>query len=77
MKQETDVTVFLSNKNVAVKPFHSHNITEFREDMKRNIIQSENEGILMKFPGVKLSKGLECFIQQGILKCRRHSEWKS
>jgi hypothetical protein len=34
--------------------------------MKRNIIQSdENKGILMKFPGVKLSKGLECFIQQG------------
>jgi hypothetical protein len=33
--------------------------------MKRNIIQSKNKGILMNFPGVKLSKGLECFIQQG------------
>lgn len=65
MKQETDDKVFLSNKNVAVKLFRRHNITEFSEDMKRNIIQSENKGILMKFPGVELSKGLQYFIQQG------------
>lgn len=65
MKQETDGTVFLSNKNVAKKLFRRHNVIEFCEDMKRNIIQNENKGILMKFPEVKLSKGLECFIQQG------------
>jgi hypothetical protein len=33
--------------------------------MKGNIVQSENKGILMKFPGAKLSKELECYIQQG------------
>jgi hypothetical protein len=65
MKQETEVVVFLSNENVAVKLFRRRNITESCEDMKRNIIRSENKGILMKLPKVKLSKGLECYLQQG------------
>jgi hypothetical protein len=49
----------------SIKLFRIQNVTEFHADMNRNIVQSGNKGILMKFPGVKLTKELECYTKQG------------